>query len=168
MTPQTALHGGTGTGSVRRAKNLFEPVTVAEIKERLAQLRPDSPRRWGKMNAAQALAHCSVGVNMAMSNENYPQPFIGRILGPLVKKSLIVNGKPMRRNSPTHPSFLVTDDRDFALERQRLSELIDRFTAAGPAAFASHSHPFFGPLTPVEWSSLTYQHLDHHFRQFGA
>jgi len=40
-------------------KNLFEASTVEEVKERMAQLRPDSERLWGKMNPAQTLAHCS-------------------------------------------------------------------------------------------------------------
>ena len=167
MTPQTAL-GYEATAGVKRAKTLFEAATVAEIKQRLARLQSDSQRQWGKMNAAQTLAHCSAGMGMAMSKENYPRIFISRILGPLVKKSLIVNGTPMRRNSPTHPSLIVADERDLAAEKQRLSECIDRFAAGGPAAFITHSHPFFGPLTSVEWSSLMYQHLDHHFRQFGA
>jgi hypothetical protein len=39
-------------------KSLFEAARVEEIKKRMAQLRPDSERQWGKMNPAQALAHC--------------------------------------------------------------------------------------------------------------
>jgi len=39
-------------------KNLFEAARVEEVKERIARLRPDSQRQWGKMNAAQAVAHC--------------------------------------------------------------------------------------------------------------
>ena len=42
-------------------KNLFEPATVEEVKQRMAQLRPDSERQWGKMNVAQMVAHCSWG-----------------------------------------------------------------------------------------------------------
>jgi len=42
-------------------KNLFEAATVEEVKERVARLRPDSDRLWGKMNPAQALAHCGDG-----------------------------------------------------------------------------------------------------------
>ena len=47
-------------------KNLFEAATAEEVKERMAQLRPDSERLWGKMNPAQALAHCSAAMEMAM------------------------------------------------------------------------------------------------------
>ena len=36
----------------------------------------------------------------------------------------------------------------------------------GPGVCTKHPHFFFGPLTPVEWAALMYQHLDHHLRQF--
>ena len=47
-------------------KNLFEAARVKEVKERIAQLRPDSQRLWGTMNPAQALAHCSNGMEWAL------------------------------------------------------------------------------------------------------
>ena len=149
-------------------KNLFEEARAAEVKERLALLRPDSERQWGKMNPAQMLAHCSKGFEMATGKISPPRMLIGRLLGPLAKKSLIVNGEPMRRNSMTDKSVLVTDERDFEMERQRLIESLDRFTAGGPAVCTTHPHFFFGPLTPVDWAALQYQHLDHHLRQFGV
>ena len=149
-------------------KSLFEAARVEEIKKRMAQLRPDSERQWGKMNPAQALAHCSAAIGMAVGETRPPRILIGRLLGPLAKKSVIVNGEPMRRNSMTDKSVLVTDERDFEVERQRLRESVDRFAAGGPEICTKHPHFFFGPLTPVEWAVLMYQHLDHHLRQFGV
>jgi len=149
-------------------KNLYEAARVEEIKKRMAQLRPDSERQWGKMNPAQALAHCSAAIGMAVGETRPPRILIGRLLGPLAKKSVIVNGEPMRRNSMTDKSVLVTDERDFEVERQRLRESVDRFAAGGPEICTKHPHFFFGPLTPVEWAALMYQHLDHHLRQFGV
>ncbi len=149
-------------------KNLFEAARVEEVKGRIAELGPYSARLWGKMNPAQMLAHCSLAIGMAMGETLPPRILIGRLLGPLAKKSLIVNGRPMRRNSKTEKSVLVTDERDFAMERQRLRESIDRFAAGGAAICTKHPHFFFGPLTPVEWAALMYQHLDHHLRQFGV
>jgi hypothetical protein len=149
-------------------KHLFEAARVEEVKERMAQLRPDSQRLWGKMNPAQALAHCSAAMEMATGKNRPPRILIGRLLGPLAKKAVIINGTPMRRNSMTEKSVLVTDERDFVVEKQRLSESIDRFAAGGPGICTKHPHFFFGPLTPVEWAALMYQHLDHHLRQFGV
>lgn len=149
-------------------KNLFEAERVTEVKERMAQLRPDSKRLWGKMSPAQALAHCSAGIAMAVGEIRPPRILIGRLLGPMAKKSLIVKGEPMRRNSLTDKTVLVTDERDFEAERQRLRESIDHFAESGPGICTTHPHFFFGALTSVEWASLMYQHLDHHLRQFGV
>jgi Protein of unknown function (DUF1569) len=148
-------------------KNLFEPARAQEVKERLARLLPDSQRQWGQMNPAQALAHCSAAMDLAMGKTSpSPRVFIGRLLGPLVKKSLLVKGKPMRQNAQTEKNCLVTEERAFAVEQQRLRETIDRFVSGGPGICTKQPHFFFGPLTPVEWAALMYQHLDHHLRQF--
>jgi hypothetical protein len=143
-------------------ETLFEPADVNGIKERIAHLRPDSPRQW------QMLAHCSGAIGMAEGKETPPRILLGRLLGPLAKKSLIVKGEPMRRNAMTEKSMLVTDERDFVVERQRLLESIERFVSGGPGICTGHPHFFFGPLTPMEWAALMYQHLDHHLRQFDV
>ena len=74
----------------------------------------------------------------------------------------------MPRNVGTDKSLVVSDERNFVVESQRLHEYIDRFAAGGPETCTKHPHFFFGPLTPQEWAALTYQHLDHHLRQFGV
>jgi hypothetical protein len=149
-------------------KTLFEAAIANEITERLDRLNHDNERQWGKMSAAQMLAHCSAAIEMAEGKVTPRRILLGRLLGPLAKKSLIVKGEPMRRNSMTEKSVLITDERDFTVERQRLRESIDRFRAGGPGKCTSHPHFFFGPLTPLEWAALMYQHLDHHLRQFGV
>jgi hypothetical protein len=147
-------------------KNLFERSTVEEVQSRLAQLRPNSQRQWGSMNVAQAVAHCSLGIELSSGALRPPRKLVGRIIGPLIKPKVLGNDEPMRRNTPT--MIAVDDERDFNLERERLRGLIDRFAAAGPSGCTTHPHSFFGPLTPDEWATLMYKHLDHHLRQFGA
>jgi len=149
-------------------KNLFEAGRVEEVKQRIAQIGPDSQRQWGKMSPAQALEHCSRGVEMALGDKTPPRVFIGRILGPIVKSRVMANDEPLRRNSPTMKELVVQDERDLGAERTRLCGLIDRFAAAGPARCTRHPHSFFGRLTPDEWAILMYKHLDHHLRQFGV
>ena len=46
-------------------ENLSEAVSVQEVKERMAHLRPDSERQWGRMNPAQAITHCTAGLELA-------------------------------------------------------------------------------------------------------
>jgi hypothetical protein len=149
-------------------KNLFEPETVHEVKTRCAALRADSERQWGKMNPAQAMAHCAAGLELATGDRKPPRVLIGRLLGGIIKSKALGNDTPMRRNSPTHKELIMLDERDLDKERKQLLSMIDRFAAAGPAGCTSHPHSFFGRLTPGEWAELMYKHLDHHLRQFGA
>jgi uncharacterized protein DUF1569 len=149
-------------------KHLFEAARVEEVKKRMAQLRPDSERQWGKMNAAQAVAHCSGGLELALGDSMPPRMFVGRIIGGMIKPKVMGNDEPMRRNSPTVKGLVIQDERDLGMERERLCRLIDRFAAAGPKGCTTHPHSFFGRLTPEEWAILMYKHLDHHLRQFGV
>jgi hypothetical protein len=147
-------------------KNLYEAATAKEVQERLARLRADSERQWGKMNPAQALAHCSIAMEWAVGDKIPERMFFGRIIGGFVKPKLVGNDEPMRKNSPTAKSLVVKDERGLERERARLQGLIERFTAAGPAGCTTHPHSFFGKMTPEEWAILLYKHLDHHLRQF--
>jgi Protein of unknown function (DUF1569) len=149
-------------------KNLYEAARVEEVKQRLSQLRGDSVRLWGKMNPAQAMAHCAVAMEWAVGGTVPPRMFVGRIIGRIVKPLVLKDDQPMKKNSPTAKNLVVQDERDFGKERARLCGLIDRFAAAGPQGCTKHPHTFFGPLTPEEWAQLTYKHLDHHLRQFGV
>lgn len=149
-------------------KNLFDPLCVAELTGRLERLRPDSRRHWGRMTAGQAVAHCAMGVELALGDIRPPRMFLGRAIGGLVKYLALRNDDPIRRNAPTAPELVVADDRDFGAERARLTSLIGRFAAGGPAGCTTHPHSFFGRLTAEQWAVLMYKHVDHHLRQFGA
>jgi hypothetical protein len=150
-------------------KNLFDPMVANDIKIRLKRLGPQSERHWGKMTAAQMLAHCAVSMQWAVG-EGVPDkgPLPVRLIGRLVKRMVFRNDDPLRKNSPTAKSLIVADERDLGKERERLSGLIDKFTAGGAAGCTNNPHSFFGKMTPEEWAILMYKHLDHHLRQFGV
>lgn len=148
-------------------KNLFEPSSAIEIKERIGQLRPDAERHWGAMNAAQMLAHCSAFMEWATGLKTPPRSFVGRIVGKMAKKSILGDG-PIRRNLPTEKSLIMQGHRDFATEQRRLLDWVGRFSSGGPEQCTKQPHCFFGQMTPVEWATLGYKHLDHHLRQFGV
>ena len=149
-------------------KNLYDQGAAAEVKSRLARLTPDSPRQWGRMTAAQAVAHMARGMELATGDKRPSRLIAGRLFGAVVKRLALRDDAPFKRNSPTDPALVVTGDCDLEAERIRLLRLIDRFVAAGPAGCTTHPHSFFGRMTPDEWAVLTYKHLDHHLRQFGA
>jgi len=147
-------------------KTLYESSTVEEVKQRIALLRPDTKGLWGKMNAPQALAHCSVAMETAVGDLRPPRMLIGRILGPLVKNKAFRD--PMGRNAPTAKVFIVSDERDLRNEGERLSRLVERFAAGGPSKCTTHPHIFFGHLTADEWGVWMHKHIDHHPQQFGV
>jgi uncharacterized protein DUF1569 len=149
-------------------KNLSDVVIADQIKQRVGRLKIDSERRWGRMSPAQALAHCSSGLEMAMGDIRPPRALIGRLIGSLIKPRIVGNDEAFRRNSPTIRELRVEGERDLEAERVRLCALIDRFVSGAPSVCTAHPHPFFGSLTPQEWSVLAYKHLDHHLRQFGV
>jgi hypothetical protein len=120
------------------------------------------------MNPAQAAAHLSAALEMAVGKVNPPRSLVGRLFGGFVKNLALGDDKPFKRNSPTAKELVVVDTRDFEAERARLLSLIEQFSTGGPAACTTHPHAFFGPMTSDEWGRLQYKHLDHHLRQFGV
>lgn len=148
-------------------KNLFQPDAAAETCARITGMKPDSPRHWGTMTPSQVLAHCAIAMEMATGDRQPKRMFMGWLMGPFVKRVVLRDESPLRRNTPTAPDLVVSDARDFAVEQSRLETLVRRFASGGPRSVTTHPHTFFGPMTPDEWSLLMYKHLDHHLRQFG-
>jgi hypothetical protein len=148
-------------------KNLFQPDAVSDVISRIDILTPTTQRQWGKMDVSQMMAHCGTTMDMACGELNLPRLWIGRLLGPLVR-SQFTNDRPFSKNGPTDKKLKITDARDFDREKEHLEQRIRQFHAAGPAGCTTHPHPFFGSITPQEWATGMYKHLDHHLRQFGV
>jgi hypothetical protein len=148
--------------------SLYDASSTQQLQDRINRLSPDAQRQWGTMDAAQMLAHCAITMEMATGQKKLPRLLIGRILGPLVKPSY-VGPKPFKQNSPTDKSFITTGEKkDFEKEKAKLQGLIKQFSAGGPDKCTTHPHSFFGKLTPEQWATGMYKHLDHHLRQFGV
>ena len=147
--------------------NLYQPVAVEEVILRIDQLQPLSQRLWGKMDVAQMLAHCSAALEMASGKFVAKRVLLGRIIGPRVRH-VLVEDKPFSRNSPSSKELKVADQREFAGEKERLVRCVREFHEGGESGCTTHPHPFFGPITPLEWSTGMCKHLDHHLKQFGV
>lgn len=146
--------------------SLWEPGGRDAMLARVDSLRPDAVRRWGKMTAAQMLAHCQQPLRVAMGELTLRRSLLGVLFGRLAKRQLLAP-RPWKPGMMTAPEFRITDPRDFATEHAALRALVVRF-AAGPQALTRAPHPFFGRMTDAEWQALQWRHLDHHLRQFGA
>jgi hypothetical protein len=145
-------------------KDLFDPAVKREIIERINKLTPDSQRQWGKMDAAQMMAHCQVPMGVALGTHKLKRNFILGLIGPFFKKKLY-GPEPFKRSLPTDKSFVMADKKDFEKEKQALTQMVNSFTAEN---MVDEKHPFFGRLTKEQWSKGTWKHLDHHLQQFGV
>jgi hypothetical protein len=86
---------------------------------------------------------------------------------PVGMVKLILFRLPWPHNAPTAPEYQSNGLRDFAAERKKCLELIERFTAR-KIDEGGWPPAVFGPLTGREWSCLHARHLDHHLSQFGS
>lgn len=149
-------------------KSVFDPIDVHQILNRINQLTPETPAKWGKMNVAQMLAHCNVSYEMIYENIHpKPNPILKFVLK-LFVKGKVVTEKPYAHNSPTAPAFIISDAKQFEKERTRLINHINQTLENGPAYFDGRESHSFGKLNVTEWNNMLYKHLDHHLSQFGV
>jgi len=148
-------------------KNLLHKATTEEILDRIERVNSDTHPLWGKMNAGQMMAHCQVPMRVSFGEAQLSGRWLGILLGPWIKR-VVLSEKPFKRGLRTHKSFLVTDERNFDEEKERLKQHVLKFFSYGKEKIGRYPHPFFGRMTPDEWGTSIYKHLDHHLKQFGA
>ena len=134
------------------------------LQSRIQSLRPDSPRRWGKMTPDQMLWHVNVGLSVALGETTIPD---GRPPLPRPIMKFLVLNLPWVKGAPTSPIFLAKSQYDFEAERTRCLQLLGRL-ANQPLDGAPVMHPIFGNMSRTDVSRLHAKHLDHHLKQFGA
>lgn len=148
--------------------NIFSPSVSQDIIKRIQQLRPDSTPLWGKMSVSQMLAHCCVTYEYVYDNK-HPKP--GFMQGLLLKwfvKGKVIGEAPYSKSGPTGPDFIISDSRDFEVEKARLIAYIERTQKLGESYFEGRESHSFGKLTAQEWNNMFYKHLNHHLEQFGV
>lgn len=161
-----ALKGQNHRG-VLLLKSVFESTTTKEVLDRMAQLQSDSQPLWGKMNAAQMLAHCSAFQEIAVGNLHEPRSWLGLFIGRFAKP-VFYNDKPLPQNMSTMSSIMITNARELEREREILKQKLLTLQKDGLQKCHAQIHPFFGKLTAEEWGKGIYKHLDHHLKQFGV
>ncbi len=148
--------------------NVFRQETIQEIYARLNKLNANSKPNWGKMNVGQMLAHCNVTYEMVYENK-YPKPkFVKKFVLKRFVKPIVVSEKPYQKNGRTAPQFLITGEREFNEQKERLHNYIQKTADLGEAHFDGKESHSFGPLNKTEWNNMFYKHLDHHLTQFGV
>ena len=148
-------------------ETLFDVACRDRFLARIDRLRPDSASGWGKMDAAQTMAHCALAVEAATGDTKLSRPLFARLIGPFFK-GWVIGPKPFSKNSPTHPQLVMKSPKAFERVRARLVAAIRKFHDAEPASAARYEHGFVGKLSGEEWGRMQHKHLDHHFKQFGV
>ncbi len=148
-------------------KSLFDKPAYEEIMGRLDKLTAQSNRQWGKMSAAQMLAHCKEAFKVPLSEKSPPKIFPMNLIGWMMKSKLY-NDSAWKRNLPTAPNFKIKDERVFEHEKQALTMLVNKFHQSSPGSVGKIIHPVFGKFTGEQWGMAMYKHLDHHLSQFSV
>jgi hypothetical protein len=97
------------------------------------------------------MAHCSATLDMASGRLNPPRALIGHLIGSFFKP-VFTNAKPFSKNGPTDKKLVIADKRDFVREQELLKLKLRQFYDGGEAKCTRHPHPFFGALSPQDWS----------------
>jgi len=149
-------------------ENLFTQAGVANMKARIDKLTPSTQPQWGKMNVSQMLAHLNVAYEIEYTDKHPKPGAFARFMIKLFAKNQVVGPKPYPRNSRTAPMFVIADERDFQVEKQRLIEFMERTCELGAAHFDGKENQGFGKLSEQEWNTMYAKHMDHHLTQFGV
>lgn len=149
-------------------KNIFDPKVTSESINRLNTLTHESQPKWGKMSVGQMLAHVNVAYEMAYTDQHKRPNGFMRFILKLFLKSTVTGDKPYKQNLRTAPAFLMTEEKEFDKEKERLIGFLNKTIDLGESHFEQKESNSFGKLTSKEWSNMFYKHLDHHLRQFGA
>lgn len=148
--------------------NIFTKSVTEEVIERINALTPSTQGKWGKMSVDQMLAHCNVSYELIYENKHpKPNAFMKLILKLLVKNK-VVSEQLYQQNGQTAPQFIIRDDKNFELEKNRLINYIKKTQELGESHFDGKESHSFGALNKTEWSNMFYKHLNHHLTQFGV
>jgi len=147
---------------------MFNEKETQTVINRIKKLNNEAQPQWGKMSVDQMLAHCNVTYEM-IYDKKYPKPnAFKRWMLKSIVKPIVVGDKPFKKNSRTAPEFIVTDTKNFDLEKNRLIDFINRTQQLGSTHFENKASHSFGALTHKEWNTMFYKHLNHHLNQFGV
>jgi hypothetical protein len=149
-------------------KNIFSLEVCNELINRIENLTPETQAAWGKMSVDQMLAHCNVTYEMAFENKHpKAKGFLKFILKTFIKP-MVINEKPYKKNGKTAPAFVISNHKNFELEKNRLISYIKQAQELGETYFDGKESNSFGVLNSKEWNNMFYKHLNHHLSQFGV
>jgi len=148
-------------------KSLWDADSRRELVDRLNRVQPNAIPLWGKMNAAQMMAHLTGWMKMANGELKTTIKPKGPFRHPPLKQ-FIIYWAPWPKGVPTAPELISREKCDFAGERASFCRYMEAYETRPDPRATWPEHPAFGNMTTREWGVLGYRHTDHHLRQFGV
>ncbi len=145
-------------------KSIFGESVYQELLSRIAALNEKSERQWGKMTAGQMALHCQFPIKIGVDNKHKGN---GNLFVRMFFKKTMYNDAPLRKNLPTDPKLKVKEEKDLAIEKAKLKQLVSDFYEC-KSRTKWNPHPLFGKLTHEQWGKMQYKHLNLHLTQFGV
>jgi len=151
-------------------RTLNQDQDKAELLRRLGLLRPDSPRRWGRMTAPQMVCHLIDSHKVALG-ELTVSPDMTLFTRTVMKWIALKAPLPWPPGIGTRPEIDQvlgggTKPADFTADVAEIARLTERLAAERD--FTGRTHPIFGAMSAADWLRWGYLHMDHHLRQFGV
>ena len=119
---------------------------------RFRSLRPETPARWGRMDAPRMLVHLTDQMHHTLGDVT-ARPRPGPLRWPIIRQ-LVMYWLPWPKGRVKGPS-------------EAFVELIRRFVDR-EERMAWPDHALFGRMTKQIWGYFCHRHFGHHLRQFGA
>lgn len=148
--------------------NIFSSEVSQQVIQRINSLSKDTQPQWGQMSVAQMLAHCCVTYELVYENKHPKPNFLMKLFLKNFVKKFIVDEKPYKQSLRTAPAFIITEEKNFEFEKNRLIGFILQTQQLGEGYFDQKESHSFGRLNKIEWNNMFYKHLDHHLKQFGV
>lgn len=146
----------------------IDKTTMGELIARVSGIAPDSKPEWGSMTCYQMIGHLA-GTFRYATGEGPEAAFHGNdasrdVFGP----QIIEGSMPIPRNVQLpgrEKSTVLPADGDLEAFIEALEIYIE---CQERENLPNWIHPFFGLLSPEQWSKFLAVHAEHHLRQFGA
>ena len=148
-------------------RTVHSPKQLDVLLDRLARLRADSPRRWGRMTPHQAVCHLSDAMRVTLGDLPAQRHRVGtgrRLVAALAFTLPLRWPHGFRTARELDQERDGTPPLDFERDRAELAALVRRVAGGDTLA----DHPFWGAMGRGMTGRYTWRHMDHHLRQFGV
>jgi hypothetical protein len=150
-------------------RNVYTPAHLDRLIARVERVRPDSPRRWGRMTPHQMICHLSDSLRATLGEWTQPAHRLPP-MRTLVR--FVAFNLPFRWPHGVRTARELDAERDgtqpveFERDRAELVGLLRRVASADPARLPPH--PLWGAMSRGMTGRYVWRHTDHHLRQFGT